>query len=126
MMAAAGADNDCKGRQRQRRMAMACKIGWQPIKGTDKSGRQETAETRSGNDGCRGARWWRWMTTVVDDDNGDGGDNNSDGGRRQQQTTTAANDDGTQDWAADYKGEGEERAANNNGIRAHRAESVKK
>ncbi len=48
------------------------------------------------------------MTAVEDD---------GDGGRRQQQTTKAADDDGTRDRAADYKGEGGERAANNNGIR---------
>jgi hypothetical protein len=50
------------------------------------------------------------------------------GGRQQWQwrRTTAADDDGTQDRAADYKGEGGEQAANNNGIRARRAESVKK
>jgi hypothetical protein len=29
----------------------------------------------------------------------------------------AADNDGMQDWAADYEGEGGERAANNNGIR---------
>jgi hypothetical protein len=40
--------------------------------------------------------------------------------------TTAADNDGTQDREADYKGEGGERAANNNGIRASQAESVKK
>jgi hypothetical protein len=39
---------------------------------------------------------------------------------------TAAEDAGMQDWAADYKGEGGEQEANNNGIRARRAESVKK
>jgi hypothetical protein len=38
---------------------------------------------------------------------------------------TAVEDNSTQDWAADYKGEGGERAANKNGIRAHWAESVK-
>ncbi len=48
-------------------------------------------------------------------------DNNGEGGRQQQQQrmTTVADDDGTRDWAADYEGEGGERAANNNGIRAH-------
>jgi hypothetical protein len=56
---------------------------------------------------------------TADDDNGDGG-------RRQQQTTTAVDNNGRQDRAADYKGEGGERAANNNGIRARQAESVKK
>ncbi len=44
------------------------------------------------------------------------------GGRRQRQTTKAVDDkevddDGTQDWAANYKGEGGEWAAKNNGIR---------
>ncbi len=32
--------------------------------------------------------------------------------------TTAADNNGTQDWVADSKGEGGEQAANNNGIRA--------
>jgi hypothetical protein len=55
-------------------------------------------------------------------------DDNGDGGQRQwrRQTTTVADDNGMQDQAADYEGEGGEWAANNNGIRAHRAESVKK
>jgi hypothetical protein len=53
-------------------------------------------------------------------------DDNSNGRQRHQQTMTVADDDGTQDWAADYKGEGGERVANTNGIRACRAESVKK
>ena len=58
---------------------------------------------------------WRWqMTTTV-----------TAGGRQQQQTTTAADDDSTQDRVADYKGEGGERALNNNGIRARQAESMK-
>jgi hypothetical protein len=37
--------------------------------------------------------------------------------RQQWRMTKAADNDGTQDWAADYKGEGGERAANNNNIR---------
>jgi hypothetical protein len=44
-------------------------------------------------------------------------DDDGDGGRRQRQMTKAVDDDGMQDRAADYKGEGGERAANNNGIR---------
>ncbi len=40
--------------------------------------------------------------------------------------TTAVDNDSTQDCAADYKGEGGERVANNNSIRARQAESVKK
>ncbi len=79
-------------------------------KGKDKSGGQERAETRSGNDGCGGGRWRQWTTMVVDKDN-------SNGGRQQWRKTKAADDDGTKDQAADYKGEGEERAANSNGIR---------
>ncbi len=47
---------------------------------------------------------------MADNDNGDGG-------RRQRRMTKAADDNGTGDWVADYKGEGGERAANNNGIR---------
>jgi hypothetical protein len=54
MMAAAAVDDNSEGRQQQRQMTMACKIGRRPVKGTDKSGRQETAETRSGNDSCGG------------------------------------------------------------------------
>jgi hypothetical protein len=53
-------------------------------------------------------------------------DNNGNGGQQKQQTTTALDDNGMQDWVADYKGEGGEQAANNNGIRACRAESMKK
>ncbi len=52
--------------------------------------------------------------------------NNGKGGGQQQQTTTAADNDGTQDLAADYEGEGGEQAANNNGIGACWAESMKK
>jgi hypothetical protein len=77
------------------------------------------AETWSGNDGCGGRKWRRWMTTAADD-------NSSDGRRQQQQTTTAVDNNGTQDQVADYKGEGGECMANNNGIRAHREESMKK
>ncbi len=43
--------------------------------------------------------------------------NDGDGGRWQRQTTKAADNNGTQDWAADYKGEGGEQAANTNSIR---------
>ena len=35
----------------------------------------------------------------------------SGGQQRQRQTTTAADDNGMQDWAADYKGNGQEQAA---------------
>jgi hypothetical protein len=46
------------------------------------------------------------------------GDNDNGNGRRQQRwMTKAADHDGMQDWVADYKGEGGERAANNNVIR---------
>jgi hypothetical protein len=73
-------------------------------------------------DGGGGQRWRRITTMVMaDNDNGNGGQQ-----QWQWQTTTAADDNGTQDRAADYEGEGEERAANNNGIRACQAESVKK
>jgi hypothetical protein len=75
------------------------------------------AEVENGSGGRRQRR--TTTTAMADDDNGNGG-------RRQQRTTTAADDNGMQDRAADYKGEGGERAVNNNGIRARRAESVKK
>jgi hypothetical protein len=44
----------------------------------------------------------RWKTTVADND--------GDGGRRPRRTTTAADDDGSRNRAADYDGEGRERA----------------
>ncbi len=76
----------------------------------DKSRQQETVETQSDNDGC-GDGSWRWWTLTAADNN----DGNS---RRQQwRTTKAADNNGMQYWVADYKGEGGERAANNNGIR---------
>jgi hypothetical protein len=68
-----------------------------------------------------GGQGWRRMTTTAKADN-----NKGDGRQHQQQTMTATDDNGTQYRAADYKGEGGERATNNNGIRARRAESVKK
>ena len=43
-------------------------------------------------------------------------DDNSDGGGRRR-WTTAADDNGTQDRAADYNGEGRERAENNDSIK---------
>ncbi len=71
-------------------------------------------------DGGGGRRRQRTTTTATtDNDNGEGG-------QQQQQTTTAADNDGTKDWAADYEGEGGEQAANNDGIGACRAESMKK
>ncbi len=71
-------------------MTMTRVIGWRTAMGKGESGRREMAETRSGNDGCEGGRWWQWMTTMADDK-----DNNGDGGRRhwRRRTTTAANDD---------------------------------
>ena len=42
-------------------------------------------------------------------------DNNDDGGHRRWRTTTAADDDGLQDRAADYDGEGRERATRDGG-----------
>jgi hypothetical protein len=50
------------------------------------------------------------MTMAAMDDDGDGR-------QRQRRIMKAADDDGMQDQAADYEGEGGERAANNNGIR---------
>ncbi len=67
-------------------------------------------ETWSGNDNCGGRSWRRWTSTAADDNDGNGG-------QQQWWMTKAADDNVTQDQAADYKGEGGERAANNNGIR---------
>jgi hypothetical protein len=75
------------------------------------------AEVKDGSGGQRQLR----MTTTATADN-----NNGNGGQKQQRMTAVADNDGMQDRAADYKGEGGERAANNNGIRARWAESVKK
>ncbi len=101
MMAAAVADKDSKGRQQQQRMATACKIGWRPMKGMDKSGRQETAETRSGNDGYGGGRWQRWTTTVGDKNNSNGGQQ-----QRQWRTTIAVNNDSGRQWQHARSGSG--------------------
>jgi hypothetical protein len=78
VMMAAAVEDCCSRQQRQRRTTIAadnaaCKIGWQTKKGKDKSGRQEMAETRSGNDGCRGGRWQWWTRMVADNNNSDGG-----------------------------------------------------
>jgi hypothetical protein len=58
---------------------------------------------------------------TADNNNGNGGQQ-----QRQSRTTTVVDDNGMQDRPADYEGEGGERVANNNSIRARRAESVKK
>ncbi len=114
MMAAAAEDGG--GGQRQRRQTTtartttACEIGRRTTKGMDKSGRRETAETWSGDDGCGGKRWRQWTKTAADDDDGNGR-------RRQWRTPKAADDNSKRDRVADYKGEGGERAANNSGIR---------
>ncbi len=42
-------------------------------------------------------------------------DNDGNGGRQRWRTTTAADDDGSQDWVADYDGEGREWAARDGG-----------
>jgi hypothetical protein len=89
---------------------MACEIEQRTTKGMDKGRWQEMAETRSGNDSCSGGSWRRWTSTAADNNIGKGG-------QRQRRMTKAADNDGTQDRAADYEGEGGERAANNNGIR---------
>ncbi len=86
MMMAAAAEDGCvrqtvKAGNNSSRQQRHARLGTMKVK--DKSGRQETAETRSGNDGCGGRRWRRWTMTVVEDDN-------SDKGGRQQQTTKEA------------------------------------
>ncbi len=68
----AAADNNGKGGQGQWRMTMACEIGQQTTKGKDKSGRRDTAETRSGNEGYGSRRWRWWMSMAADNDDGDG------------------------------------------------------
>jgi hypothetical protein len=39
----------------------------------DKSGRQETAETRSGDDGYGGGSWRQWTSTAADNVDGNDG-----------------------------------------------------
>jgi hypothetical protein len=75
------------------------------------------AKVEDGGDGRRQRR--TTTTATADNDNGYGG-------LQQQQMMTAADNDGTRDQGADYKGEGGERVANNNGIRALQAESMNK
>ncbi len=90
--------------------------GGQTTAGGERRRRHGVAITAAeAEDGGGGRRRQRTTTAVKADSN------NGDGGRRQRQrrTTTAADDDGTQDQVVDYEGEGGERAANNNGIRAH-------
>jgi hypothetical protein len=103
-MTTAKADNISGGRQ------WHAIFGRQTAKGMDKIWRQERAETQSSNDGCGSGSWQQWTLMAADDDDG----NNR---RWQRQTTKAADDNGTRDWAADYKWEGGEWVANNNGIR---------
>ncbi len=106
----AAVDNGGEGGHRQQWTTTACKIRQWTMKGMDKSGQQETAETQSGDDGCSGGSWRQWKSMAAEEDDGNGG-------QREGWTTKAADDNGTQDRAADYKGEGGERAANKNGIR---------
>jgi hypothetical protein len=47
--------------------------------------------------------WVAMMAAMVEDG---GGDNDGDGGKQRWWTTKAADDNGSQDWAADYDGEG--------------------
>jgi hypothetical protein len=77
-MMAVAAENSGSGQQRQRRTTTAAdNNGMQDwtanYKGKDKSGRQETAETRSGNDSCVGRRWQWWMLVAANDDDSNGG-----------------------------------------------------
>jgi hypothetical protein len=80
-------------------------------------GRLQKGRTRAG-----GKRWQRHgvaMTAAEVEDGGGGrrrrqttttamADNeNGNGGQQQQQTTTGADNDGMQDWAADYEGKEE-------------------
>jgi hypothetical protein len=52
----------------------------------DKSGRQETAETQSGNDDCGSGSWRQWtLAATADDDSG---------GQQRRWMTKAADDDG--------------------------------
>jgi hypothetical protein len=56
-----------------------------------RAGSKRQQRQRNSNDGCGGGRHWQW------------------------QMTTMADNDGTQDWVADYEGEGQERAARDSG-----------
>jgi hypothetical protein len=100
----AKADNDSCGRQQHARLGGGLRQGRKRVGGKRRQRQQ------SGNYGCGGGTWQRRTTMVAVGDDGDGG-------RWQRQTTKAADDDGMQGRAADYKGEGGGRAANNNGIR---------
>jgi hypothetical protein len=74
----------------------------------DYEGDGQEQAARDGRDSEQWWRLWRQKMAAVD---------NNGSGWQQRRTTTAVDDDGTQDPAADYEGEGGERAANNNDIR---------
>jgi hypothetical protein len=106
-MAIAKVEIKSGGRQQHARLGSGL---WQ---GRTRAGGERWLRHQSGNDGCGSRRWRGRMRMVAVDDNGDSGG-------QQQRTTKAADDSCMLDWAADYKGEGRERAANNNAIR-HKA-----
>jgi hypothetical protein len=105
-MAAADGSGD-GGRQRWRMTAAADVNSLQDREADyDREGRERAA--RDGRDS--GVVMMALVKMVAAEDGG--------GGRqRQWRRTTAADDGGTRDRAADYNGEGQERAANNDGIR---------
>ncbi len=104
------ADNDSGGRQQH----ASARLGGGLSRGRTRAGGKRQRRHWSGDDGCGSRRWQQRTTMAVVEDDGEGG-------WQQQRRTTATDDNGTQDWVADYEGEGGERAANNNGIR-HKAE----
>jgi hypothetical protein len=123
MMAVAAEDSDSRWRRQRQTTTVADNNGMRDWAADYEGDGQEQA-ARDGGD----TEWqwwlWRWKMAAVDDDSG---------GRQQwrRQTTTAVNDNSGgrrrhPRLAADYEGEGGEQAANNNGVRARRAESMKK
>jgi hypothetical protein len=106
----AAADIDGKGGQWRQWTTTAHGIWRGNMTGKDKSGRQEKAET---------VEWQWWLrqrkTALADNDS-------SSGWRQQSQMLTAVDDDNGRQWqytklGRSYEGDGQERAANNNGIR---------
>ncbi len=113
-------DNDSGRWQRYARLGGSLWRGRKRAGGKRRQRRGVSMTAAEVEDGGGGQWQQRTTTTAMADDN------NGDGGWWQQRTTTAADDNDMQDRVADYEGEGGERAAHNNGIRAHQAESMNK
>ncbi len=104
-------DNDGNGGQQLWWMTMAAYDDGLQDRAVEYDGEGQERAARDGGDSgvaMMTAVWPQWKTVAAN--------NNSNGGG-QQRRMTAADDNGTQDWVADYDGGGWEWAVNNNGIK---------